>query len=56
MEANIQYINVYNDGLIEIIVVCNTCKKQFNSLKDFRNHRGYMRSVGRTEGPELKVG
>ena len=28
MEANIQYINVYNDGLIEMIVICNSCKKQ----------------------------
>jgi len=28
MEANIQYINVYNDGLIEMIVTCNSCKKQ----------------------------
>ena len=28
MEANIQYINVYNDGLIEMIVVCNSCKTQ----------------------------
>jgi hypothetical protein len=28
MEANIQYINAYNDGLIEMIVICNTCKKQ----------------------------
>uniref|UniRef100_A0A6C0HIT0 Uncharacterized protein n=1 Tax=viral metagenome TaxID=1070528 RepID=A0A6C0HIT0_9ZZZZ len=28
MEANIQHINVYDDGLIEMIVVCNSCKKQ----------------------------
>jgi hypothetical protein len=28
MEANIQHINVYNDGLIEMIVICNSCKKQ----------------------------
>jgi len=28
MEANIQYINVYNDGLIEMIVICNSCKNQ----------------------------
>ena len=28
MEANIQYINVYDDGLIEMIVVCNSCKTQ----------------------------
>lgn len=27
MEANIQHINVYDDGLIEMIVVCNSCKK-----------------------------
>jgi hypothetical protein len=28
MEANIQYINVYNDGLIEMVVICNSCKTQ----------------------------
>jgi hypothetical protein len=28
MEANIQYIKVYNNGLIEMIVICNSCKIQ----------------------------
>ena len=28
MEANIQYINIYNDGLIEMVVICNSCKIQ----------------------------
>ena len=28
MEATIQHINIYNDGLIEMIVVCNICKEQ----------------------------
>ena len=28
MEASIQYINLYNDGLIEMIVICNSCKKK----------------------------
>jgi hypothetical protein len=28
MEANIDYITVYNDGLVEMIVTCNACKKQ----------------------------
>ena len=28
MEVNIQYINVYNDGLIQMIVICNSCKKK----------------------------
>ena len=26
MEATIQHINIYNDGLIEIVVICNNCK------------------------------
>jgi hypothetical protein len=28
MEANIKSINIYNDGLIEIIVICNNCNKE----------------------------
>jgi hypothetical protein len=28
MEAIIQHINIYNDGVIEMVVICNTCKKQ----------------------------
>ena len=28
MESNIQYIKVYNNGLIEMIVICNSCKIQ----------------------------
>ena len=28
MEANIQYINIYYDGLIEMVVICNSCKIQ----------------------------
>jgi len=28
METNIQYINIYNDGLIDIIFICNSCKIQ----------------------------
>jgi hypothetical protein len=26
MEATIQYIHVYADGLIEMVVMCNNCK------------------------------
>ena len=26
MEATIQYINMYDDGLIEMVVICNVCK------------------------------
>ena len=26
MEATIQYINIYADGLIEMVVICNNCK------------------------------
>jgi len=26
MEATIQHINMYDDGLIEIVVICNNCK------------------------------
>jgi hypothetical protein len=26
MEATIQHINIYNDGLIEMVVICNNCK------------------------------
>ena len=26
MEATIQHINIYDDGLIEMIVICNNCK------------------------------
>ncbi len=26
MEATIKYINIYEDGLIEMIVMCNNCK------------------------------
>ena len=28
MEAIIQEINIYNDGVIEMVVICNSCKKQ----------------------------
>jgi len=28
MEAIIQQINIYNDGAIEMVVICNSCKKQ----------------------------
>lgn len=28
MEAVIQQINIYNDGAIEMVVICNSCKKQ----------------------------
>ena len=28
MEATIQHINIYNDGAIEMIVVCNICQEQ----------------------------
>jgi len=28
MDATIEYINLYNDGVIEMIVICNSCKKQ----------------------------
>jgi len=28
MEAIIQHINIYNDGAIEMVVICNSCKKQ----------------------------
>ena len=28
MEVTIQHINIYNDGLIEMIVVCNICKEK----------------------------
>lgn len=27
MEATIQYIHIYDDGLIEMVVMCNNCKK-----------------------------
>ena len=27
MEATIQNINIYNDGIIEMAVICNSCKK-----------------------------
>ena len=26
MEATIQNIKIYNDGLIEMVVICNSCK------------------------------
>ena len=26
MEATIQHINIYDDGLIEMVVICNNCK------------------------------
>lgn len=26
MEATIQYINIYDDGLIEMVVICNNCQ------------------------------
>ena len=26
MEATIQHINIYDDGLIEMLVICNNCK------------------------------
>jgi hypothetical protein len=26
METTIQHINIYNDGLIEMVVICNNCK------------------------------
>jgi hypothetical protein len=26
MEATIQHINIYNDGIIEMVVICNNCK------------------------------
>ncbi len=26
MEATIQHINIYDDGLIEMTVICNNCK------------------------------
>lgn len=26
MEATIQHINIYEDGLIEMVVICNNCK------------------------------
>lgn len=26
METTIQKINIYNDGLIEMVVICNNCK------------------------------
>ena len=26
MEATIQRINIYNNGLIEMVVICNNCK------------------------------
>ena len=26
MEATIQNINIYDDGLIEMVVICNNCK------------------------------
>ena len=28
MEAIIKYINIYNDGLIEMVVICNICKSK----------------------------
>jgi hypothetical protein len=28
MESTIQFIDVYNDGLIQMIVICNTCKNK----------------------------
>lgn len=28
MEVTIQHINIYNDGLIEMIVVCNICQEK----------------------------
>lgn len=28
MEVNIKCINIYNDGVIEMFVICNTCNKQ----------------------------
>ena len=34
---------------------CHTCQKQFNTLKDFRNHRNYMRSVGKIQGHEVRT-
>jgi hypothetical protein len=26
MEATIQHINIYDDGLVEMVVICNNCK------------------------------
>jgi len=26
METTIQHINIYDDGLIEMVVICNNCK------------------------------
>ena len=28
MEAKIEFINIHNDGIIEMVVVCNSCGKQ----------------------------
>ena len=33
MEATIQYINIYADGIIEIVIICNKCKhKNYHTI------------------------
>jgi hypothetical protein len=35
---------------------CNTCNKDFNDAKGLKDHRGYMRKQGKTQGHEVKEG
>jgi thymidine kinase len=41
MEATIQYINIYTDGLIEMDVICNNCKhKNRHTITDASKKNG----------------
>jgi hypothetical protein len=46
MEATIQNINIYNDGSIEIVVICNNCNhKNYHTITHASTTNGNKTSI-----------
>lgn len=46
MEATIQHINIYDDGLIEMVVICNNCKHtNYHNITHSSTKHGYKTTI-----------
>ena len=46
MEATIQHINIYDDGLIEMVVICNNCKNiNYHTINDSSTKNGNKTTI-----------
>lgn len=46
MEATIQHINIYDDGLIEMVVICNSCKnKNYHTITHASTKKGNKTTI-----------